>query len=348
MLKQVNVEVKPMNKRKLAVIIVILIIAAAVFLIYPMLTKKENVELKIFHAGSLALMLKEAEEEYEGLNPYIDIVREASGSVKAVRKISDLGKSCDVVMVADYKVIDSYLIPQYADWNLIFCSNEVVLCYTDKSKFAAEINENNWYEILQKTDVKYGFSNPNLDPCGYRSFAILYLASLYYGQENIWTDLVIKYIKNVEVVTNQSGHYLYFPAQPDYVAGGKLMIRDKSVDLVQLLEAGVLDYAFEYRNVAEEHGLKYIMLPSVLSLKEDPYVKTNVILYAGDKEKQRVISISKIRYGLSIPKSCANYDEAVKFLKWLLYSDGKKIIEKHGFTLVQFEFIGPVPSELRG
>ncbi len=309
---------------------------------------KEKTVLKIFHAGSLSLMLDEAEKTYESLKPNIDIQREPSGSVKAVRKISDLGKRCDIVMVADYKVIDKYLVPDYADWNLIFCSNEVVLCYTDKSKYADEINEDDWYEILMRPEVKYGFSNPNLDPCGYRALSIIYMSSLYYNEGYIWSKLVLEYVHNINVLSNENGHYVLFPAKPDYVAGGKLVLRDKSVDLVQLLEVGTLDYAFEYRNVAEEHGLKYIRLPEELNLKEDPFVNTFVVLYAGDPERQKTVAIAKIRYGLTIPKNCENYSEAIEFLKWLLYGDGREIIEKHGFVLIPYEFKGEVPPELRG
>ncbi|RLE95897.1 MAG: tungstate ABC transporter substrate-binding protein WtpA, partial [Thermoprotei archaeon] len=143
-------------------------------------------ELKIFHAGSLNLMLAEAEEKYEAEHSGVDIMREASGSIMAVRKISDLGKKAELVMVADVSVIQAYLVPKYADWSIVFASNEVVLAYTDKSKYTSEINGDNWYEVLMREGVKFGFSNPNLDPCGYRSLAALYMASKYYGRTDVW------------------------------------------------------------------------------------------------------------------------------------------------------------------
>ena len=337
-----------MPRRTSAVLLLVACILAGLSAYFALRGPKGKATLKIFHAGSLALMLDEAEETYESLRPDIDIQREPSGSVKAVRKISDLGKRCDVVMVADYKVIDKYLVPDYADWSIVFCSNEIVLCYTDKSMYADEISEENWYEILMRPGVRYGFSNPNLDPCGYRALSIMYMSSLYYGEDYIWSELVLEYIRNVNVATNESGHYVFFPASPDYVAGGKLVLRDKSVDLVELLEAGTLDYAFEYRNVAEEHGLKYVRLPRELNLREDPFVRAFVVLYAGDPERQKTVAIAKIRYGLTIPKNCENCGEALEFLKWLLYGDGREIIERHGFVSIPYEFEGEVPLELRG
>ena len=37
---------------------------------------------------------------------------------------------------ADFKVIDKTLIPEKAAWNIRFATNQLVLCYTDKSRYA--------------------------------------------------------------------------------------------------------------------------------------------------------------------------------------------------------------------
>jgi molybdate/tungstate transport system substrate-binding protein len=44
-------------------------------------------------------------------------------------------------------------------------------------------------------------------------------------------------------------------------------IRPKEVDLLALLETGVLDYVLIYRSVAEQHNLRYIVLPDEINLK---------------------------------------------------------------------------------
>ena len=95
------------------------------------------------------------------------------GSTKMARLISEVGKPADIMASADYVVIDKNLIPNFASWNARFATNQMVLCYTDKSKYAGEINSDNWYEILLKPGVVWGHSDPNLDPCGYRSLMVL-------------------------------------------------------------------------------------------------------------------------------------------------------------------------------
>ena len=80
------------------------------------------------------------------------MLREAGGSTKMARLISEVGKQADIMASADFKVIDNNLIPDFAEWNIRFATNQLVLCYTDNSRYAKEITSNNWYEILLKKD----------------------------------------------------------------------------------------------------------------------------------------------------------------------------------------------------
>jgi molybdate/tungstate transport system substrate-binding protein len=208
-------------------------------------------KLVMFHAGSLTVPFATMEKVFEAKYPGVDLQREPSGSSKAARKVSDLKKPCDIMASADYKVIDKLLIPQYADWNIRFATNQLVLCYTDKSKYAGEVTADNWYNILARKGVVWGHSDPNLDPCGYRSLMVLQLAETYYKQPGLYDKL----IANRPIVN----------------------IRPKSVELVSLLQSGNMDYAWEYLSVAVQHGLKFVILPDQINLGNYKYDT----LYAG-------------------------------------------------------------------
>ena len=106
------------------------------------------------------------------------------------RMISELNKPADIMASADFKVVDKALIPKRADWNIRFASNQLVLCYTDQSRYAGEVNHSNWYEILGREDVGWGHSDPNLDPCGYRSLMVLQLAEKYYNTPSLYDRLI--------------------------------------------------------------------------------------------------------------------------------------------------------------
>ncbi len=185
------------------------------------------------------------EKEFEARHPDVDVLREAGGSTKMARLISEVGKPADIMVSADYKVIDNNLIPAFADWNARFATNQLVLCYTDQSRYAGQTNADNWYEILQKNEVVWGHSDPNLDPCGYRSLMVLQLAEKFYGIEGLYD----------RILANRP----------------QKNVRPKSVELVNLLKTGNMDYAWEYISVARQHGLKFIVLDDHINLSNYKY-----------------------------------------------------------------------------
>jgi len=140
-----------------------------------------SAELTIFHAGSLSVPFREVSALFEQRHPGVTIKAEAAGSRDCARKISDLGRSCDVFGSADYKVVENLLMPEHADFNIRFATNEMAIVYTPKSNRADEINLTNWYNILLGDDVTFGRSDPNSDPCGYRTVMVFQLAQKHYG-----------------------------------------------------------------------------------------------------------------------------------------------------------------------
>ena len=76
---------------------------------------------------------------------------------------------------------------------LCLATNQLVLAYTPQSKYANEINANNWYQIISQPDVRLGFTDPRMDSVGYRTLMALVLAESYYGVDNIMDDTVGKY-----------------------------------------------------------------------------------------------------------------------------------------------------------
>ncbi len=283
----------------------------AIIVIFTSCGKKEDISgrLIIFHAGSLSVPFEAMEKEFESMYPKIDVQREASGSQKAARKISDLNKPCDIMASADYKVIDKLLIPEFADWNIRFATNQLVLCFTDNSKYADEINSKNWYEILQRKGVVWGHSDPNLDPCGYRSLMVMQLAEDYYKIPDLYKKLL----------SNRP----------------KENVRPKSVELISLLQTGNMDYAWEYLSVAVQHELKYIKFPENINLGNyqfDDYYQKAVVKVTG-KQPGTFMEIrgQSCTYGVTIIKNAPNKRAAINFVKYLLDPDGGlKILKKMG------------------
>ena len=263
----------------------------------------------IFHAGSLTVPLAKIEKDFEAAHPGIDILREAGGSTKMARMISELGKPADIMASADFKVIDKTLIPNHADWSIRFATNQLVLCYTDKSRDAENVNADNWYKILEKKGMVWGHSDPNLDPCGYRSLMVLQLAEKYYKDPGLYDRLIAnRPQKNV---------------------------RPKSVELVSLLKTGNMDYAWEYLSVAVQHGLQYVVLDDHINLgnyKYDSFYKQAQVKVSGKKPGTTITRTGKsCTYGITLVKDAPNAAGAVRFLEYLLAADGGlKVLQEMG------------------
>jgi molybdate/tungstate transport system substrate-binding protein len=263
----------------------------------------------VFHAGSLTVPFAEMEKIFESQNPGTDILREAGGSTKMARMISELNKPADIMASADYAVIDKGLIPAKAAWNIRFATNQLVLCYTDRSRFANEVNAQNWYEILGREGVVWGHSDPNLDPCGYRSLMVLQLAEKYYNKPGLYDRLIANRPKE--------------------------NIRPKSVELVSLLKTGNMDYAWEYLSVAVQHDLKYVVLPDKINLgnyQYDDFYKEAKVKVTGKKPGTWITRTGgSVTYGITMVKEAPNPAGALAFLEYVLSPDGGlKILKDMG------------------
>ncbi len=288
----------------------VLVVLLAVGVIFPFSAGAEpQGKLIIFHAGSLTVPFAKMEKIFEAKYPKVDVLREGGGSTKMARMISELHKPADIMGSADFKVIDKTLIPEYAEWNVRFATNQLVLCYTDNSRFANEVNADNWYKILGRKGVIWGHSDPNLDPCGYRSLMVLQLAEKHYKHPGLYDRLIAN--------------------RP------KKNVRPKSVELVSLLKTGNMDYAWEYLSVAVQHELKFVKLPDEINLgnyKYDAYYKQAKVKVTGKKPGTWMTRTGKsCTYGITLLKDAKNPEAAVAFLEYLMSADGGlKVLKEMG------------------
>ncbi|MBK6346039.1 MAG: extracellular solute-binding protein [Bacteroidales bacterium] len=263
-------------------------------------------DLVIFHAGSLAVPFKEIADSFMVLNPGIQVKAESAGSLASIRKITDLNRPCDILASADYSLIDKLMIPAHASWNMKFAGNEMVIVYQKDPLKSGTINQQNWHSILLDPEIKFGRSDPDSDPCGYRTILCLKLAEKYYHQPGL-----------ADRFSTKDERY----------------IRPKEVDLLALLESGTIDYIFIYKSVAIQHKLAYLELPDSINLGnpslQDHYSGVNVRI-AGNKPGEYITQQGEpIVYGLTIPENCENHEAAKAFVE-LMMKNGRKIMEKSG------------------
>ncbi|MBN1214762.1 MAG: tungstate ABC transporter substrate-binding protein WtpA [Candidatus Lokiarchaeota archaeon] len=296
------------------------------FYILGLNPEAQKTKVKIFNAGSLTIPLQSIEAEFEDDFPKIDILLESGGSVQCVSWITEAGKTADVLALADWSLIPG-MDSQYQDYYIKFATNEMVICYTDDSSYKDDINNTNFWEYFEKSGVIWGFSNPNLDPCGYRTLMVLQLAEIEYGNSTIFDNCVVDH-SDIEVVDDGLNYNITTnePLNPDT---SKIRIRDKSVDLVTLLQEGSIDYAFEYLSVAVQHNLNYITLEDAINLKDSnldtTYNRVKVI-----KDNGEISTGKSITYGVTVPKIADHPDLGARFIEYLINGTGQAIFTNLG------------------
>jgi len=291
--------------------------------------------LKVIAAGSLLAPFAEAEQEFEASHPDIDVQIEGHGSIQVIRQVTDLGRTADVIAVADESLIPDLMYHpmkdssrNYTDWYQPLSTNEMVIAYTNRSRYHDEINQENWYRILARPDVRLGFSNPMLDAAGYRSLMVLQLAEEEYSEPLLFETLVTDHFPSTITVSSGTGGTTISLPEIMRPSDEKVVIRDGSIYLLSLLSAGGIDYAIEYRSVAEGMNLSYVTLPPSIHLGSaeyaDRYRDVTVILgfprfaTIGSERNGRPIV-----YAVTVPANAPNPDLALEFIGYIANESAK-------------------------
>jgi len=257
----------------------------------------------VYTAASVAIPIRAALDTFAA-REHVRVQQENGGSLDIARKLTELHQIPDVVVLADYDVFPKLLMPAQTTWYADFARNRMVLAFTDKSKFASEVDSANWPKILERPGVQLGRANPNLDPNGYRTLLTLQLAERYYEQPGLY-DRLMK----------------LSPARN---------VRPKEADLVGLLQAGEFDYIWSYESLAQATKLRYIPLPAAIDLGTPAdtavYAKATVKVAGKTPNDTLTISGQPIVYALSIPKAAPHPNVAERFVAFLLSPDGRRLM----------------------
>ena len=281
--------------------------------------------LVVYTAGSLARPMRAALDSFAAANG-IRYELESAGSLETARKLTELGKIPDIIALADEDVFPKVLVPAHATWYVRFAENRIILAFTDRSRFAAEIDSTNWWQVLQRPGLEIGRSNPDLDPSGYRTLMVFQLAERLYGKPGL------------AAVLERSAD--------------RRNMRPKEIDLVALLESGDLDYAWFYESMARASGVRHIQLPASIDLGSaeyrESYAKATVRVVGSTATDTVVMRGAPIRYAFSIPLQAAHPVLGERFAVYLLSADGQRVLESQFLaTLPEPDAVGTgLPSVL--
>jgi molybdate/tungstate transport system substrate-binding protein len=248
----------------------------------------------LFIAASLTRPLQPALDAYAKQTNTV-IQRESGATLEHIRKVTELHRTPDLLLLADADVFPRFLVPKYASWYAEFARNRMVVAYTNRSKHAADITADNWMKILSRDDVEVGRTDPNLAPVGYRTLLMFDLAEKHYKTPGLASSLLD-----------------HAPARN---------IRPNAAELAALLAAGELDFIYDYQSVAESHGFRFIQLPPSIDLG-DPghaalYRTVSVDVRGTSPGTKATFTGQPILYGATIPAGAPHAKAARELYRYL-------------------------------
>jgi molybdate/tungstate transport system substrate-binding protein len=272
-------------------------------------------DVTVLYAGSLINIFEnEIKSAFQNSTRY-NFIGEGKGSVQISTMILDGFRKPDVFVSADITPIErliNHSLP-LANWFVKFASAELVIAYNPQSQFASDLSnaskgELPWYKVLEKEGLKFGRTDPELDPKGYYALIAAKLANIYYNDSKI-KDRILGEDRNKQQI---------FPEEV----------------LKSILDSGQIDATAAYKHEAIAKDLPYITLPDQINLSEPNYTNFyNKISYKlGTGE---TIYGNPIFFSFTIPNTVENIEGAMSFAKFLLSENGKKILEQYGLSPIK-------------
>jgi len=256
--------------------------------------------------------------------PQLECRQRSAGSRFLLQSDVDLKQPVDVLALADVSLFEKPVSPAQTarfPWWSIFAGNEIGIAYTARSKAADRIDATNWPQILQQPGVQTAYADPESDPEGYNTVIA-------------WTLAESRY------------HLPGFAAKLRAAIPQK-NIRGDSTQLLALLAAGEVDYAWEYRSVAEQHHLKFLRLPKEINLGDPALAATYktacIELHHTGPNGEKVAQPKcgqPILYAVAIAADAPHPEAAAEFVKALYGDAGRKAL--------QSAFQQPLPVQIGG
>lgn len=193
-------------------------------------------------------------------------------------------------------------------------STQMVIAYSPASRFvklfrSAAAGKVSWIKVLEHPGVRFGRTDPVIDPQGRNLVLMMQLAARYYRQPG----LVRKILGTVE-----NPRQIF--AEPS---------------LLSRLEAGQIDASSGYLSAVISHHLPYIRLPQAINLSDPAlesrwYRKAGFQLNGPDGAKQRV-TVQPLVFYAGVLENAPHKKIAQAFVRYLEGMAARHIFSRFGY-----------------
>ncbi len=269
--------------------------------------------LDVWAAASLARPVRAALDSFTARTGVATRL-ETQASLELARRITELGETPDVLLLADRGVFPALLAPRHVDRWTLFARNRIVIAWGARARHAEEFaRAERWWEILQRPGVEVGRADPSTDPSGYRTLLVFQLAERHYGVPGLAARLL--------------------------ASAPQRNVRPREADQIALVETGELDYVWTYENLARAARLQYRALPAPVDLgtvaDSMSYAAARVRVPGRTRGDSVTFRGEPIAYALAVPRRAAQPEAARRLTAFLLSADGQRIMRAQALDALE-------------
>ncbi|MGM0372162.1 MAG: extracellular solute-binding protein [Halobacteriota archaeon] len=274
-------------------------------------------DVSVLSAGSLATLFEDTIGPAFGDAHEYGYRGEFHGSNAVMRMVLDEQKQPDVIVSADAELLRTRLPDDVAPWDVVFGSNALVIAYGPETTVGERLEADEpWHEVLSEADAEIARSDPDLDPLGYRALQLFDLAEQYYDRDGLAAALT-----------------------------ENLVIDPQEAHILARIEAQERAAAIVYKNMAVDHDLPYVELPSKLDFSNPEHAE----YYAQatyTTEDGTTVEGAPVLYNATVPSTAPNPEAGRAFLRFLL--SNPEMLTENGLVVTDAfpRPHGPVPEEV--
>lgn len=201
-------------------------------------------------------------------------------------------------------------------------STSMVVAWSPKGKYAAQFaaaNKNqdaSWLKLLTQKDVRFGRTDPYVDPKGQNIVFTLLLAEKYYRQPGI-SEKILGELQN--------------PAQTHQEGG-----------LLSRLESGQVDAAAGYESEVLSAHLPYVALPDEINLSNPAMAKqwydTVSFTIKDSAGKDQTLHTQPLVFYAAVLKNAPNgVEQGKKFIRFMESAQGQQLFKQYGYAAAKGE-----------
>jgi len=265
--------------------------------------------IHITYAGSMGVVMDKFLGPTFAAREQLEYQGQGQGAYGMARLLASKKIVADVFVSVNPGPMDILKQAGLVDTAVPVASTRMVIAYNPRSAYAEQLKSGTWWKVLQTPGLRFGRTDPAVDPQGQNIIFTLMLAEKYYQQPGL-ANAVLGPVENPQQVFGE----------------GSLLTR---------LQAGQLDAASGYESATISAKLPYVTLPDQINLSNPSYAKEwyDTVSFAirNRAGASETVRPQALVFYAAVLKNAQSPAAAQRFVDFLQSAEGQALFRQNGY-----------------